>query len=109
MTRLWYKNYEPSVAKEVDLNAYSSINHIFEETFKKFGEAPAFHNMGTTINFRELNELGRKFGDFLLNELKLMRGDRLAIMMPNVLQYPIALVGAMGIGKTIAKSGRHRM
>ena len=101
MTRLWYKNYEPSVAKEVDLNAYSSINHIFEETFKKFGEAPAFHNMGTTINFRELNELGRKFGDFLQNELKLVRGDRLAIMMPNVLQYPIALVGAMNAGLVV--------
>jgi long-chain acyl-CoA synthetase len=101
MTRLWYKNYEPSVAKEVDLNAYSSINHIFEETFKKFGEAPAFHNMGTTINFRELNELGRTFGDFLQNELKLVRGDRLAIMMPNVLQYPIALVGAMNAGLVV--------
>jgi long-chain acyl-CoA synthetase len=101
MTRLWHKNYEPSVAKEVDLNAYSSINHIFEETFKKFGEAPAFHNMGTTINFRELNELGRKFGDFLQNELKLVRGDRVAIMMPNVLQYPIALVGAMNAGLVV--------
>ena len=101
MTRLWHKNYEPSVAKEVDLNAYSSINHIFEETFKKFGEAPAFHNMGTTINFRELNELGRTFGDFLQNELKLVRGDRLAIMMPNVLQYPIAVVGAMNAGLVV--------
>jgi long-chain acyl-CoA synthetase len=97
----WYNQYERGVAKEVDVSSYSSINHIFEETFKKFSNAPAFHNMGTTITFRQLDELGCKFGDYLQNELKMIPGDRIAIMMPNILQYPIALVGAMKAGLVV--------
>lgn len=101
MSRTWHKHYEPTVAKEINLSAYGSINHIFDETFKKFANAPAFHNMGTTISFKELDEMGRKFGDYLQNELKLSRGDRIAIMMPNILQYPIALVGALKAGLVV--------
>jgi long-chain acyl-CoA synthetase len=97
----WFSQYEQGVAKEVDLGLYSSINHIFDETFSKFADAPAFHNMGTTITFSELEVLGRKFGDFLQNELKMVAGDRIAIMMPNILQYPIALVGAMKAGLVV--------
>ncbi len=97
----WFNHYEPGVAKEVDLKTYSSINHIFEDTFKKYAVAPAFHNMGTTITFAELDELGSKFGDYLQNELKMVAGDRIAVMMPNILQYPIAMVGAMKAGLVI--------
>lgn len=97
----WFNQYENGVSKEVDLQTYSSIHHIFDETFKKYTVAPAFHNMGTTLTFGQWSELGSKFGDYLQNELKMNKGDRIAIMMPNILQYPVALVGAMKAGLVI--------
>lgn len=97
----WFNHYEQGVSKDVDLKTYSSINHIFDETFKKFSNSPAFHNMGSTISFGELDELGSKFGDYLQNELKMAPGDRIAVMMPNILQYPVALVGALKAGLVI--------
>ena len=101
MSHVWYKNYEPSVAHAIDLNQYSSINDIFGEAFKKFAQLPAFHNMGTSITYAELDAQGRKFGSYLQNDLKMVPGDRIAIMMPNILQYPVAVVGALYAGLVI--------
>ncbi len=101
MSHVWYKNYEPSVAHAIDLNQYSSINDIFGEAFEKFAQLPAFHNMGTSITYAELDAQGRKFGSYLQNELKMLPGDRIAIMMPNILQYPVAVVGALYAGLVI--------
>ena len=97
----WFNHYERGVSKEIDLSSYSSINHIFDETFHKFGASPAFHNMGTTLTFQQLKELGERFGDFLQNTLGLKQGDRIAVMMPNILQYPVAMVGAMKAGLVV--------
>ena len=101
MSHVWYKNYEPSVAHAIDLNQYSSINDIFGEAFEKFAQLPAFHNMGTSITYADLDAQGRKFGSYLQNELKMLPGDRIAIMMPNILQYPVAVVGALYAGLVI--------
>ncbi len=101
MSHVWYKNYEPSVAHAIDLNQYSSINDIFGEAFEKFAQLPAFHNMGTSITYAELDAQGRKFGSYLQNDLKMVPGDRIAIMMPNILQYPVAVVGALYAGLVI--------
>jgi long-chain acyl-CoA synthetase len=101
MTHVWYKNYEASVARTIDSSRYPSINHIFSEAFASFGDTPAVHNMGTTISYRDLDVLGGKFADFFQNELKLVKGDRIALMMPNILQYPIAMVGALRAGLVI--------
>ena len=101
MSHVWYKNYEPSVAHVIDLNQYSSINEIFGEAFSKFADLPAFHNMGTTMTYAELDAQGRKFASYLQNDLKMVPGDRIAIMMPNILQYPVAVVGALYAGLVI--------
>ncbi len=98
MNKPWLKQYEAGVPETIDPNRYSSILQIFEESFKSYESLPAFTNMGATITYGDLRELGLKFADYLQNELKLQRGDRVAIMMPNILQYPVALVGALYAG-----------
>lgn len=101
MSHVWYKSYEPSVAQQIDPKTYDNILHIFDQSFKEFADKPAFHNMGTTLTYAELAEKGKRFGDFLQNELQLKPGDRIAIMMPNILQYPVALVGAIFAGLVV--------
>lgn len=101
MSHVWYKAYEPSVSQQIDPKTYENILHIFDQSFKTYADRPAFHNMGTTLTYAELSEKGKKFGDYLQNELKMMPGDRVAIMMPNILQYPIALIGALYAGLVV--------
>ncbi|MFY7993823.1 MAG: long-chain-fatty-acid--CoA ligase [Bacteriovoracaceae bacterium] len=98
MNKIWHKSYDPGVPTEVDLNEYSSVNAIIEQGFKKFSDRPAFHNMGTTLTYAEIDLLSRKFASYLQNHLHLQKGDRVAIMMPNILQYPIALFGILRAG-----------
>jgi long-chain acyl-CoA synthetase len=98
MNKPWLKHYEAGVPETIDPNRYSSILQIFEESFKSYESLPAFTNMGATITYGDLREQGLKFADYLQNELKLKRGDRVAIMMPNILQYPVALVGILHAG-----------
>lgn len=98
MQKPWLKFYEPGVPESIDPNRYSSILQIFDESFRSYESLPAFTNMGSTITYGELKTLGFKFADYLQNTLKLAKGDRVAIMMPNVLQYPVALVGALHAG-----------
>ena len=98
MNKPWLKHYEAGVPETIDPNRYSSILQIFEESFKSYESLPAFTNMGATISYGDLREQGLKFADYLQNELKLQRGDRVAIMMPNILQYPVALVGVLYAG-----------
>lgn len=98
MGKSWLKHYESGVPETIDPNRYSSILQVFEESFRSYESLPAFTNMGTSITYGELRDLGFKFADYLQNELKLGKGDRVAIMMPNILQYPVALVGALHAG-----------
>lgn len=101
MSHVWYKAYEPAVSQQIDPKTYDNIVHIFDQSFKTYADKPAFHNMGTTLSYAELSSLGKRFGDYLQNELKMKPGDRIAIMMPNILQYPIALVGALYAGLVV--------
>ena len=101
MSHVWYKAYESSVSQHIDPKVYENIVHIFDQSFKTYGNRPAFHNMGTTLTYADLAEHGKRFGDYLQNELKMKPGDRIAIMMPNILQYPIALVGALYAGLVV--------
>ena len=98
MNKPWLKNYEAGVPETIDANRYSSILQVFDEAFKSYESLPAFTNMGSTITYGDLRDQGLKFADYLQNNLKLQRGDRVAIMLPNVLQYPVALVGALHAG-----------
>jgi long-chain acyl-CoA synthetase len=98
MTKIWHKGYDAGVPFEININEYSSINDMLEVGFTKFKNNPAFHNMGTTFSYGEVDHLSRKFASYLQNDLKLQKGDRVALMMPNILQYPIALFGILRAG-----------
>jgi long-chain acyl-CoA synthetase len=98
MTKIWHKAYDAGVPTDINPNEYSSINDVLEVGFTKFRTHPAFHNMGTTLSYEEIDELSKKFASYLQNDLQLQKGDRVALMMPNILQYPIALFGVLRAG-----------
>ncbi len=100
MEKAWFKRYQEGVAHEINPKLYSSIPEILEESFNRFPNRPSFTCMGTTISYAELDELSLKFASYLQNDLGLEKGDRVALMMPNILQYPIALFGTLRAGMT---------
>lgn len=94
MEKIWLKSYDEGISSEIDMSKYSSIPDIMDSSYRRFAEKPAFHNMGKTITYSELKTLSAKFGS-LQNQLRLSPGDKVALMMPNILQYPIALFGLL--------------
>ena len=98
MEKLWLKSYEQGVNHEIDISQYSSISDVFRQSVEKFADKPAFQNMGKTLTYAEVGKLATDFASYLQNVLKLPRGERVAIMMPNVLQYPIVLFGILQAG-----------
>ncbi len=98
MEAIWHKNYQEGVPFEINPRKYNSIPEILEGAFKKFSNLPAYHNMGKTITFGELGTQCKKFCSYLQNRLDLQPGDRVALMLPNILQYPIALFGILQAG-----------
>jgi long-chain acyl-CoA synthetase len=98
LEKIWLKSYPAGIKSEIDVNTFSSINDIIEQSISKFGNKPAFANMGTVLSFSDVDRLSRGFSNYLLHELKLKKGDRVAIMMPNCLQYPVALFGVLRAG-----------
>ena len=104
MNKPWLKNYPPGVTDEINLASYKSILSLIEEACTKFKNRPAFTNMGVSFSFGELDEKSDHFASFLQNELRLEKGDRIAIQMPNTLQFPIALVGALKAGLVVVNT-----
>lgn len=98
MTKIWHKGYDAGVPYEINPGEYSSINEMLEVGFRKFSSRPAFHNMGTTLSYEQIDLQSRKFASYLQNDLHLQKGDRVALMMPNILQYPVALFGVLRAG-----------
>lgn len=101
MERIWHKTYPEGIDREINPDQYKSIVDFFERNCEKFSDLKAVSNMGTSLTFRELEEKSRHFASYLQNTLKLEKGDRLAIMMPNCLQYYISLFGALRAGLTV--------
>lgn len=101
MEKIWLKSYPPGVPAEINPDAYQSLVEIFDHACQQYGEHPAYYNMGVTLTYRELDRYSRAFASYLQNELKLQKGDRIAIMLPNLLQYPIAMYGALRAGLII--------
>ncbi|GAB2507808.1 long-chain fatty acid--CoA ligase [Pseudoxanthomonas sangjuensis] len=99
--RPWFKSYPAGIPHEIDLDEYRSIVSVLDAAIGKFRDRPAFSNFGKTFSYAEIDELSRQFAGYLLGELKLKKGDRVAIMMPNCLQYPIALFGTLRAGLTV--------
>ena len=102
--RPWLANYPAGVPAEIDPEEYRSVPAVLEEAIAQFRDRPAFSNMGRTITYAELDARSREFAAYLLGELKLKKGDRVAIMMPNCLQYPIAIFGILRAGLTVVNT-----
>lgn len=100
----WLKKYPPSVPQSININEYRNISEVAEEAFKKYHDRIAFSNFGQDLTYHELDEKSAQFASFLQNTLKLKKGDKIAIQMPNVLQYPIALFGAFRAGLIVVNT-----
>ena len=99
--RPWLASYPQGVPHEINVQAYSSLIAMFEETCARFPQRPAFSSFGRKLSYAELDTRSARFAAFLSGELKLGKGDRVAIMLPNLLQYPVALFGALRAGCTV--------
>jgi long-chain acyl-CoA synthetase len=100
MEKIWLKNYDPRVPADIDPDRYSSIVDIFEQSIEKYSANVSYINMGKSITFAELDTLSRDFAAYLQNS-GLKKGDAVAIMMPNLIQYPVALFGILRAGMTV--------
>ncbi|MEK7257162.1 MAG: AMP-binding protein [Bacteroidota bacterium] len=101
--RPWLKNYPKGVPANIDADAYPSLTAFFDETFQKFAAKPAFSCMGKELSFEQIDRLSRQFGAYL-HSRGLEPGDKIALMMPNLLQYPIAMFGALRAGLLIVNT-----
>jgi long-chain acyl-CoA synthetase len=102
--RNWLKQYPPGVPADIDPDSYASLRDIFEKACAAYGHSPAFTNMGATLTYAQLDELSRAFAAWLQKKSGLAPGDRIALMMPNILQYPIALFGALRAGMVVVNT-----
>jgi long-chain acyl-CoA synthetase len=100
----WFEFYPKNVEKEVDVKAYSSVVNLFEESVKKFGDATAYECMGKKLTFAEVDRYSRDFAAFLQQDLKMEKGARVAIQMPNCLQYPVAMFGVLRAGMIVVNT-----
>ena len=104
MNKVWLKNYPSGVPAEINPNEYPSLTTLIESSCLRFASLDAFTSLGRTLSYEEYDHRARDFAAWLQQSAKLQRGDRIAIMLPNVLQYPIALFGALRAGLTIVNT-----
>ncbi|TMH66199.1 MAG: long-chain-fatty-acid--CoA ligase [Betaproteobacteria bacterium] len=100
MEKIWLRSYPKGVPAEIDVNEYASVREVFEESCGKFATRPAFTCMGKTLTFAELDTLSAAFGAYLQGA-GCKKGTRVALMMPNILQYPVCLFGVLRAGCTV--------
>ena len=98
MTKFWFKNYPQNVAHHVDLTCYSSLIDLFQQSTAKYQKKTAYSNFGAELTFEQVDKLSRDFAAFLQNELGIAKGERIALMCPNTLCFPIAMWGIIRIG-----------
>ena len=101
MEKIWLKSYQQGVPAEIDLNEFQSLGELFEKSVAQFRDRVAYINMGVKITYGELDKLSRDFAAYLQSVLKLPQGARVALMMPNMLQYPICIFGALRAGYVV--------
>ncbi len=98
MEKVWLKSYPPGVPAEINADACESIVDMFEQSIALYSKSPAFYNLGVTITYQQLDHYSKAFANYLLKVLHLIKGDRVALMMPNILQYPVAMLGVLRAG-----------
>ena len=101
MEKIWLKEYPNRVPAEIDINTYTSFVEILEKSMEQHGHLVAFECMGTKLSFAQLDILTKNFASYLTGTLGLVKGDRVAIMLPNLLQYPVAMFGIMRAGLVV--------
>jgi len=101
MEPVWLKHYPQGVPAEVDIHRFASLKDMLEQSCGRYQKRPAFTNMGVTLSYGELDRLSRDFGAYLRHGIGLNRGERVAIMLPNLLQYPVALFGVLRAGLVV--------
>jgi long-chain acyl-CoA synthetase len=99
--RIWLKSYPKGVPAQVDTGAYASLREVLETSCERYRDQPAYTNLGKTLDYAAVDRLSRDFAAFLQGELGLAKGDRLAVMLPNLLQYAIAVLGALRAGVVV--------
>lgn len=101
MEKVWLDSYPEGIPHEINVDEFSSVLDVFEKSVASYAQNPAFCNMGTTLTYAELDQKAQDFAAYLQSELGLEHGDRIAIMLPNTLQYPVAIFGAMKAGLSV--------
>ena len=104
MKRFWLEHYPDGVPHDIDPCAFSSVWAMVEDAIERHPDRPAFTNMGASLSFRELEAMSRRFASWLQHEAGIEKGDRVAIMMPNLLQYPVALFGVLRAGAVVVNT-----
>lgn len=104
MQKPWLKSYPVGIPEEIDINEFSSVADIFDTSTAKFADLPAYTNFGKTLTYSELDTYTAQLGAYLKNELNLEKGDRVAVMMPNLLQSPIAIFGILRAGLVVVNT-----
>ena len=99
--KVWLKHYPAEVPHEVDLSAYSSVTDVIDQSCERYRKLPAFECMGTQLSYDDIDRLSQDFASYLQNVLQLHKGDRVAVMMPNLLQYPVAIFGILRAGMVV--------
>ncbi|MBC7371920.1 MAG: AMP-binding protein [Bdellovibrionaceae bacterium] len=104
MEKIWLKHYPKGIPAEINMQEYSSIMQVFDEACGKFPDRKAFTNMDVSFTYSELAKKVECFAGFLQSELKLQKGDRIAIQMPNMLQFPIAMFASLRVGLIVVNT-----
>ena len=100
MEKRWLNSFPEGTPTEIDPDSYASLIALFDDSCRRYADRPAYHNLGVTLSFRDLERLSGQFAAYL-GGLGLAQGDRVALMMPNLLQYPVALFGVLRAGLTV--------
>jgi len=101
LEKIWLKSYPDEVPAELPPAPFKSVRDLFEQAFEKWPDRPSYSCMGTDLSYRQLDELSSQFASYLQQTLGLTRGERVAIMLPNVLQYPVAMCGIFRAGLVV--------
>jgi long-chain acyl-CoA synthetase len=102
--RPWLASYPAIVPAQINVDEFPSIVSVLTQACEQFRDNPAYHNLGKTLSYEDVDRLSARFASYLLNDLKLKKGDRVALMMPNILQYPVAIFGVLRAGLTVVNT-----
>lgn len=101
MEKIWLKRYPEGMPETIDPEHYNSLLELFEKSFADYAQYPAYTNMGKTLTYQQVDEKTKAVASYIQNELKLGRGDKVAVMMPNLLQTPVTILGVLRAGCTV--------